>query len=233
MSCMISRRNFMRCVGIGALAVASGSLLGGCTKFDREYGVDENVNWTDKNSNQFQMTLDSAELINPEDEKVKMYQLKTDKGQRYVFLHFVITNYTNSQVDLYEKRSGFFPFIKTEYTDDDIRKYFYEREKLGEEEVDNYSTWPNANQMADAPSVIWAYQNGNEMNRDSRLFGVICYNSSEGHPEKESTYAKIPEGISYIDCIGQIDDDFKILRLVYRMMDKEVNFVIQANQIGA
>ena len=34
MSCKISRRNFMRCAGIGALALASTSLLGGCTKFD-------------------------------------------------------------------------------------------------------------------------------------------------------------------------------------------------------
>ena len=60
MSCKISRRNFMRCAGIGALALASSSLLGGCTKFDAEYGLGETVTWTDKNGGTVSMKIAEA-----------------------------------------------------------------------------------------------------------------------------------------------------------------------------
>lgn len=235
MSCMISRRNFMRCVGIGALALASGSLLGGCTQFDKEYLKGELVTWTDASGKTFKMQITKADSVTSDksqNDLAERYQLKLDKGQKYIFLRFTVDNETGGTVDLYEQREGFFPFIKYDYTDDDIRNHFYTREEPADGDTDSYSSYPNANKIVEAPSVIWAYQNGNDMNRDSSLFGVICYTGDEGKPEKEHTFAKIPEGTSYIDCIGQVNDDFKVLRLVYRMMEKEVNFKLTSADFG-
>lgn len=232
MSCMISRRNFMRCVGISALAVASSSLLGGCNQFDAVYGKNDVVTWTDENNQSFTMEIVKAARVNQSSREdiIKKYQLKVDQGQEYVFVRFEVNNGTGSEVKLYEDRTGFFPFIKTEYTDEDIQEHFYEREKVEEGQEDEYDEWPNANNIVEAPSVIWAYENGNAMNRDNNVFGVICYQGTAGQPTiKTATHAKIPTGQSWIDGIGQITDNFKILRLVYRMMGKEVNFVIYPN----
>lgn len=234
MSCMISRRNFMRCVGIGALALASSSLLGGCTQFGGEYGRGQTVTWTDENGKPFSMTItEVAGITDASDINAQKYQLKLDKGQRYIFLRFTVENGTDSTVDLYEKyRDGFFSFMKTEYTDEDIRKHFYTREKVADGETDNYPNHPNANKIVEAPSVIWAYQDGMEMNRENSQFGVICYTGVAGTPEKANTYAKIPTGTSYIDCIGQVKDDFEVLRLVYRNSKKEVNFKLTSKDFG-
>lgn len=237
MSCMISRRNFMRCVGIGALALASGSLLGGCTQFGGEYGLGRAVTWTDESGKIFSMEITEVagitDAMNPNN-LAKKYQLKLGDGQRYIFLRFKVRNDTDSTVDLYEPHSdGIFSFIKTEYTDKDIQDYFYTREKVAEgEEPDQYPNYPNANNIVEAPSVIWAYQDGMEMNRENSQFGVICYNSGEGDPVQDKTYAKIPTGLSYIDCIGQVKDDFQVLRLVYRNSKKEVNFKLTSEQFG-
>ena len=88
MSCKISRRNFMRCAGIGALALASTSLLGGCTTFDAEYGLNDAVTFTDKNGGSLTLRITRAAEIAagiPED-MADDYPPNIDAAQRDVYL---------------------------------------------------------------------------------------------------------------------------------------------------
>ncbi len=229
MSCKISRRNFMRCAGIGALALASSSLLGGCTKFDAEYGLGETVTWTDKNGGTVSMKIAEAWEVTASNhtDVASNYQLKVEDGQRYVYLRIEMTNTTDADIELYNKRYSF-DWFETKYTDEKVRDYFYRWEKNAEE-TSEYPTYPNANWMVKAPAVIWGYNNGMYLN-DGK-FGAVCYTGSAGQPRKENTYAKVPKGASHIDCIGQITENLQTLRIVYRLENKEVNFVIYPNQL--
>ena len=96
MSCKISRRNFMRCAGIGALALASTGLLGGCTKFDAEYGMNEVVTFTDKKGGSFSMAITQAVEIaaGRHEDMAENYRLNIDETQRYVYLHIEVNNNT-------------------------------------------------------------------------------------------------------------------------------------------
>ncbi len=220
MSCKISRRNFMRCVGIGTLALASASLLGGCTRFDAEYGMNEVVSWGDGT---FTMAITQAYLItaSSHSDMAVDYQLYTDDGQRYVYLLLELENGTGEDIVLYKRRG--ITLFSREYTDEVIREYFY----VMEEDDEQKSTYPNANQMVDAPTVLWAYNNGMYLNDGN--FGVVCYTGLAGEPREETTYAKIPQGKSYITCIGQITENLQTFRLVYRRSNKEVNFVLSVS----
>ena len=106
MSCKISRRNFMRCAGIGALPWRPSSLLGGCTRFDTEYGLNEVVSWTDKKGGTFTMAITQAREITAGriEDLVENFQLKIDDNQRYVYLHIEVNNNTGEEIELYNKR---------------------------------------------------------------------------------------------------------------------------------
>ena len=230
MSCKISRRNFMRCAGIGALAVASSSLLGGCTKFDAEYGLGQIVTWTDKEGGSVTMKIAEAWEVTADShaDVAKNFQLKVADGQRYVYLRMALTNTSSEEIELYNKRFSF-DWFETKYTDEKVRDYFYQWEKDAED-TSGTPTYPNANRMVKAPAVIWAYNNGMYLN-DGK-FGAVCYTGTAGQPRKENTYANIPRGTSYIDCIGQVTENLQTLRIVYRLANKEVNFVIYPSQLG-
>lgn len=229
MSCKISRRNFMRCAGIGTLALASGSLLGGCTKFDAEYGLNELVTWTDKNGTVTMKIAEALEITaDNHADLAKNYQLKVDGDQRYVYLRFDITNGYDKDIELYNKRYSL-DWFETKYTDAKIRDYFYQWEKDAED-TSGEPAYPNANQMVKVPAVIWAYNNGMYLN-DGK-FGAVCYTGAPGEPRKAATYANIPKGASYVECIGQITGQLQTLRVVYKLSGKEVNFVIYPSQLG-
>ena len=106
MSCKISRRNFMRCAGIGALALASTSLLGGCTTFDAEYGLNDAVTFTDKNGGSLTLSITRAVEIaaGSHEDMAKDYRLNIDETQRYVYLHMEVVNNTGEEIELYNKR---------------------------------------------------------------------------------------------------------------------------------
>ena len=229
MSCKISRRNFMRCAGVGALALASGSLLGGCTKFDAEYGLNEAVTWTDKNGSVTMRIAEALEITaDNHPDLAKNFQLKVDDKQRYVYLRVDITNNSTQEIELYNKRYSL-DWFESKYTDAKVRDYFYQWEKDAEN-TDGIPTYPNANRMVQAPAVIWAYNNGMYLN-DGK-FGAVCYTGTAGEPRQSTTYANIPLGASYVDCIGQITENLQTLRVVYRLAEKEVNFVIYPSQLG-
>lgn len=230
MSCKISRRNFMRCAGIGALALASGSLMGGCTKFDAEYGLNELVSWTDKEGGTVAMKISEALEITAENhaDLAANYQLKVDKGQRYVYLRMEINNAFSTQIEVYNKRYTL-DWFEGKYTDEKVRDYFYQWEKDADK-TGEFPEYPNANRMVKAPAVIWAYNNGMYLN-DGK-FGAVCYTGAPGEPRKANTYANVPLGVSYIDCIGQITENLQTLRVVYRLAGKEVNFVIYPSQFA-
>ena len=229
MSCKISRRNFMRCAGIGALALASSSLLGGCTKFDAEYGLNTPVTFTDKNGGSLTMTVSRAVEISAgrHEDMAENYRLNIEETQRYIYLRIDVQNNTGEEIELYNKRYTF-DWFEGKYTDEKIREHFYEPNKE-EDQPDGFRTeYPNAAKMVDAPAVIWAYNNGMYLN-DGK-FGVVCYTGTAGQPRESSTYADIPTGTSYIDCIGQITENLQTLRIVYRAARKEVNFVIYPSE---
>ena len=229
MSCKISRRNFMRCAGVGALALASGSLLGGCTKFDAEYGLNEAVTWTDKNGSVTMRIAEALEITaDNHPDLAKNFQLKVDDKQRYVYLRVDITNNSTKEIELYNKRYSL-DWFESKYTDAKVRDYFYQWEK-GAENTEGVPTYPNANRVVQAPAVIWAYNNGMYLN-DGK-FGAVCYTGTAGEPRQSTTYANSPLGASYLDCIGQITENLQTLRVVYRLADKEVNFVIYPSQLG-
>ena len=195
MSCKISRRNFMRCAGIGALALASSSLLGGCTKFDAEYGLNTPVTFTDKNGGSLTLTVSRAVEISAgrHEDMAENYRLNIEETQRYVYLHIEVTNNTGEEIELYNKRYTF-DWFEGKYTDEKIREHFYEPNKE-EDQPDGFRTeYPNAAKMVDAPAVIWAYNNGMYLN-DGK-FGVVCYTGTAGQPRESSTYADIPTGTS-------------------------------------
>ncbi len=229
MSCKISRRNFMRCAGIGALALASSSLLGGCTKFDAEYGLNTPVTFTDKNGGSLTMTVSRAVEISAgrHEDMAENYRLNIEETQRYIYLRIDVQNNTGEEIELYNKRYTF-DWFEGKYTDEKIREHFYEPNKE-EDQPDGFRTeYPNAAKMVDAPAVIWAYNNGMYLN-DGK-FGVVCYTGTAGQPRESNTYADIPTGTSYIDCIGQITENLQTLRIVYRAARKEVNFVIYPSE---
>ena len=228
MSCKISRRNFMRCAGIGALALASSSLLGGCTRFDTEYGLNEVVSWTDKKGGTFTMAITQAREITAgrNEDLAENFQLKIDDNQRYVYLHIEVNNNTGEEIELYNKRYSI-DWFERNYTDEVIRDHFYE----SEEDADVRTTYPNANKMVDAPAVLWAYNNGLYLNGRGN-FGVVCYTGTAGEPREDQTWADIPEGASYLDCIGQITENLQTFRLVYRLAGQEVNFVLYPSQFA-
>ena len=103
MSCKISRRNFMRCAGIGALALASTSLLGGCTKFDTEYGLNDLVTFTDKDGGSLSLAITRAVEISAgrHEDMAENYRLNIEETQRYVYLHIEVTNNTGEEIELY------------------------------------------------------------------------------------------------------------------------------------
>lgn len=229
MSCKISRRNFMRCAGIGALALASSSLLGGCTKFDAEYGLNTPVTFTDKNGGSLTMTVSRAVEISAgrHEDMAENYRLNIEETQRYIYLRIDVQNNTGEEIELYNKRYTF-DWFEGKYTDEKIREHFYEPNKE-EDQPDGFRTeYPNAAKMVDAPAVIWAYNNGMYLN-DGK-FGAVCYTGTAGEPRESNTYADIPTGTSYIDCIGQITENLQTLRIVYRAARKEVNFVIYPSE---
>ncbi len=229
MSCKISRRNFMKCAGVGALAAASAGLLGGCTKFDAEYGLHEVAAFTNKKGGSFSLAFTEAREITATQnaDLAEKYQLKTDEGQRYVYLLAEVTNGTGGKVDLYDRRFKWDIinniFNPVNYDDEDIRKGFYQDEE--DEEV--ATVYPNANQMVKAPTVLWAYNNGMYL---SGKFGVVCYTGEANEPRAAATYADIPQGSCYLSCIGQITENLQTLRIVYRASGKEVNFVITPDE---
>ena len=215
MSCKISRRNFMRCAGIGALALASSSLLGGCTKFDAEYGLNTPVTFTDKNGGSLTMTVSRAVEISAgrHEDMAENYRLNIEETQRYIYLRIDVQNNTGEEIELYNKRYTF-DWFEGKYTDEKIRDHFYEPNKDEDLPDGTRTKYPNANKMVDAPTVLWAYNNGMYLN-DGK-FGVVCYTGTAGQPRESSTYADIPTGTSYIDCIGQITENLQTLRIVYR-----------------
>lgn len=227
MSCKISRRNFMRCAGIGALALASTSLLGGCTTFDAEYGLNDAVTFTDKNGGSLTLSITRAVEIaaGSHEDMAKDYRLNIDETQRYVYLHMEVVNNTGEEIELYNKRYTF-DWFEGKYTDEKIREHFYEPEK--DEKDVTRTVYPNANKVVQAPTVFWAYNNGMYLN-DGK-FGAVCYTGTAGEPRESNTYADIPTGTSYIDCIGQITENLQTLRIVYRAARKEVNFVIYPSE---
>ena len=230
MSCKISRRNFMRCAGIGALALASTSLLGGCTKFDAEYGLNDLVTFTDKDGGSLSMAITQALEINASQhtDLAEKYRLNIDDKQRYVYLHFEVNNNTGEEIELYNKRYTV-DWFEGKYTDEKIRDHFYEPNK-NEDLPDGARTeYPNANKVVQAPAVIWAYNNVMYLN-DGK-FGAFCYTGVAGQPREENTYANIPVGDSYVDCIGQVIENLQTLRIVYRAAGKEVNFVIYPSEL--
>ena len=227
MSCKISRRNFMRCAGIGALALASTSLLGGCTKFDAEYGLNTPVTFTDKNGGSLTMTVSRAVEISAgrHEDMAENYRLNIEETQRYIYLRIDVQNNTGEEIELYNKRYTF-DWFEGKYTDEKIREHFYEPEK--DEKDVTRTVYPNANKVVQAPTVFWAYNNGMYLN-DGK-FGAVCYTGTAGEPRESNTYADIPTGTSYIDCIGQITENLQTLRIVYRAARKEVNFVIYPSE---
>lgn len=229
MSCKISRRNFMRCAGIGALALASTSLLGGCTKFDTEYGLNDLVTFTDKDGGSLSLAITRAVEISAgrHEDMAENYRLNIEETQRYVYLHIEVTNNTGEEIELYNKRYTF-DWFEGKYTDEKIREHFYEPNKEEDQPDGTRTKYPNANKMVDAPAVLWAYNNGMYLN-DGK-FGAVCYTGTAGEPRESNTYADIPTGTSYIDCIGQITENLQTLRIVYRAARKEVNFVIYPSE---
>lgn len=230
MSCKISRRNFMRCAGVGALALASSGLLTGCNKFDGEYGLGEMVSWTVKDGGTVTMKIAEAWEITADNhaDLAKDYQLKVDGSQRYIYLRVDITNNSTKQIELYNKRYSL-DLFEGSYTDDKVQKYLYTWEKDAED-TSGTPTYPNANQMVKLPAVIWAYNNGMYLN-DGK-FGAVCYTGTPGEPRQSNTYANVPLGTSYVDCIGQITENLQTFRVVYRLAGKEINFVIYPSQLG-
>ena len=173
MSCKISRRNFMRCAGIGALALASSSLLGGCTRFDTEYGLNEVASWTDKKGGTFTMAITQAREITAgrNEDLAENFQLKIDDNQRYVYLHIEVNNNTGEEIELYNKRYSI-DWFERNYTDEVIRDHFYE----SEEDADVRTTYPNANKMVDAPAD---YMLTFKMERAKRLLASQDYSIGE------------------------------------------------------
>ena len=157
--------------------------------------------------------------------KNKNYRLKVDETQRYIYLHMEVTNNTGEEIELYNKRYTF-DWLEGKYTDEKIREHFYEPEK--DEKDVTRTMYPNANKVVQAPTVFWAYNNGMYLN-DGK-FGAVCYTGTAGEPRESNTYADIPTGTSYIDCIGQITENLQTLRIVYRAARKEVNFVIYPSE---
>ena len=230
MSCKISRRNFMRCAGIGALALASTSLLGGCTKFDAEYRLNEVATFTDKDGGTLRMVLADAKEITAarNTNLAENYQLKIDDTQRYVYLRFDVENNTGAPIELYNKRYNPDWWFEKDYTDEMIREHFYEYED--EDGTVQHSTYPIASRMVEAPGVIWAYNNG--MYLSDGKFGMVCHTGAAGEPREANTYADAPVGRSYIECIGQITENTQTIRLVYRTARTEVNFVLYPSELG-
>ena len=230
MSCKISRRNFMRCAGIGALALASTSLLGGCTKFDAEYRLNEVATFTDKDGGTLRMVLADAKEITAarNTNLAENYQLKIDDTQRYIYLRFDVENATGAPIELYNKRYNPDWWFEKDYTDEMIREHFYEYED--EDGAVQHSTYPIASRMVEAPGVIWAYNNG--MYLSDGKFGMVCHTGAAGEPREANTYADAPVGRSYIECIGQITENTQTIRLVYRTARTEVNFVLYPSELG-
>ena len=227
MSCKISRRNFMRCAGIGALALASTSLLGGCTKYDAEYGLNETASWTDPDGGALSMTITQAREITADKNTAlaQKFDLKTDKTQRYVYLRMEVNNATGERIEMYNRRFNL-DFFEGEYTDQKVREYFYR----DDEDTDVRTTYPNAAWMVKLEPVLWAYNNG--MYLSNGKFGAVCYTGTPGEPRESNTSAEIPTGTSYIDCVGQITENTQVLRIVYRIARKEVNFVIYPTDLA-
>ena len=230
MSCIISRRNFMRGAGVGALALATGSLLSGCTKFDTEYGLGQKVTWTNSEGGTLTMLMTEAWEVTADQHSdfAENYQLKIDKTQRYIYFRMEINNNTAQPIELYHRRFGI-DWFDPDYTDEKVRESFYTWQK-GNGEEGTLPTYPNANKVVQAPALLWAYNNGMCLNEGS--FGVVCYTGTAGEPRQTNTYGSIPVGFSYLDCIGQITENLQTFRLVYRMAGKEVNFVLRPSDLG-
>ena len=230
MSCIISRRNFMRGAGVGALVLATGSLLGGCTKFDAEYGLGQKASWTDSEGGTLTMLMTEAWEVtaNQHADFAENYQLKVNKTQRYIYFRMEVNNNTAQPIELYRRRFGI-DWFDPEYNDEQVRKAFYTWEK-GNGEDGTLPTYPNANKVVQVPTTLWAYNNGTNLNSSS--FGIVCYTGTAGQPRQENTYGSIPAGLSYLDCIGQITENMQTFRLVYRTAGKEVNFVLRPSDLG-
>lgn len=230
MSCIISRRNFMRGAGVGALVLATGSLLGGCTKFDAEYGLGQMVTWTDSEGGTVTMQMAEAWEVTADRhaDLAKNYQFKVDKTQRYIYVRMEVNNNTTQPIELYHRRFGL-DWFDPEYTNEKVRKDFYTWEK-GNGEEGTLPTYPNVNKVVQVPTVLWAYNNGMTQNQGN--FGVVCYTGTAGQPRQANTYGNIPQGFSYLEGLGQITENMQTYRIVYRMANKEVNFVLRPSDLG-
>ena len=155
------------------------------------------------------------------------YRLNIDETQRYVYLHMEVVNNTGEEIELYNKRYTL-DWLEGSYTDEKIRELFYEPNNDEDLPDGTRTTYPNANNVVRAPTVFWAYNNGMYLN-DGK-FGAVCYTGTAGEPREANTYAQIPTGSSYIDCIGQITENLQTLRVVYRTAGKEDNFVIYPSE---
>ena len=199
MSCKISRRNFMKCAGVGALAAVSAGALGGCTKFDAEYGLHEVAAFTNKKGGSFSLAFTEAREITATQnaDLAEKYQLKTDEGQRYVYLLAEVTNGTGGKVDLYDRRFKWDIinniFNPVNYDDEDMRDWIEENRE------NSFDT------MADLYGKGWTYEYeivDEDPYRDSELEDVEDF-----YDDAEADVPDVSEGREYEVEVTVVDKD--------------------------
>ncbi len=220
MSYMISRRGFMKGVGIGALALASAGLLGGCTEFVGEFGLGSYYTWDGEESGTYTLTLKNAWFVTSDynSDIATKYNVKTDEGQRYVLIRFEAENSTGASIDLY--RDG--------YSDSQICNGFYREDGDTDNPIlTDRDGYPDANQMVKAEPLLRAYNNGQYLDGTA---GVVCYVG--GEPNFWNTYGSIPTSTTTIDMFAQVSENLQTFRIVYRYNKEEVNFVLSSSDFS-
>ncbi len=237
MSRMISRRSFLKCAGVSALAIGTAGVLGGCSSISSYFAdmidasADGNTYIYGTGDSYLKVSLTSATYMTMDERD--SYGL-TDEDEDYVWVVFEITNKTGEELDFYEGtwyESWNYGSLST------VMGKLFSPTSSQLKKGDNVTVNKTALDILGQYASIYEYMNGRKGGYAYDVFygAVVTYDevTNIGNLANYTPQTTLQEGTSYVNCICGVYESnyFETLRFIYSPAE-EVNFVLKQSQIS-
>ncbi len=234
MSRMISRRSFLKCAGVSALAIGTAGVLGGCDSISNYfadmidyYGTGSSYTF----GTSLTATLTSATYMTMDE---RNYFGLTDEDEDYVWVVFEINNKTDEELDFYEgtwseswNYGSLSTVISKLYSPTSSQKKLHDDVCVNKTQLNILGRY----------SSLYEYMNGRKggYGYDAFYGAVVTYSEVTDIRYLSNYTAQTTlqaNGTSYINCICGVYESgyFQTLRFIYSPAVEgtaEVNFVLK------